>query len=163
MTQVKRRQVFVDRNVQGGLMLRVAGYWFFCLISVLMMVMVWTVFTGPRMSGGDLLSTLWTRYAPALVASLLLLPLVVCDAVKFSHRFAGPIVRLRGAFRRIARTGRCDQIQFREGDFWHDLADEFNRAQNRLVADRTAEEDATDVVEIFPVVDEQLEPVEATG
>jgi len=163
MAQVKRRQVFVDRNVQGGLMLRVAGYWFFCLISVLMMVMVWTVFTGPRMSGGDLIGTLWTRYAPALVASLLLLPLVVCDAIRFSHRFAGPIVRLRGALRRIAQTGECDQIHFREGDFWHDLADVFNRAQNRLMSDLTPVENSTDDVDTFPVVDEQLELAEATG
>jgi hypothetical protein len=69
---------------------------------------------------------MWFHFGPALVASLLLLPLVLFDVIRFSNRFAGPLVRLRRAMRTLARGEQVLPIKFRDGDYWQDFADDFN-------------------------------------
>jgi len=136
MAHEKRRQKFIDRHVQGGLVLRAVMYWCFCLLTLSLFTMCWTILTGERRTGPQLAEHLWTTYAPAVIGSLLLLPIVAMDAVKFSNRFAGPIYRLRNALKAAAAGDPVRPIQFRDGDFWHDLAESFNAA---LVPDRSAE------------------------
>lgn len=49
-----------------------------------------------------------------------------------SHRLAGPIVRLKGHFIRIAESGKAERIQFRKNDFFLDLPPIVNSALERL-------------------------------
>ena len=42
-----RKQIFVDAKVQGALVLRVALYWVFCLLTVALMLLCWRILTGP--------------------------------------------------------------------------------------------------------------------
>ncbi len=132
MARIKRRQLYVDRKVQGGLILRTVIYWFFCLISIVLLLTCWTVLTGPRQTAGDLFAGLWFRYGPALVASIILLPIVVVDCARFSNRFAGPIFRLRRCLRRLADGEHVGPIHFRENDFWQDMPVAFNHIARRL-------------------------------
>ena len=50
----------------------------------------------------------------------------------FSHRLAGPIVRLKGFFQKISETGEFQQLNFRKGDFFCDLPPIVNSALNRV-------------------------------
>jgi hypothetical protein len=81
---------------------------------------------------------MWFYYGPALVASFLLLPLVVIDIIRISHRFAGPLVRMRAAMRSLARNERVAPISFREDDFWLEFAQDFNAVAARLQRDLPA-------------------------
>lgn len=46
-----------------------------------------------------------------------------------SHKLAGPIVRMKGFFTRIANQGKVtEKISFRRGDFFRELPAEINRA-----------------------------------
>ena len=61
-----------------------------------------------------------------------LLPVFVMDTIKLSHRFAGPIFSLRREMREVADGKPPQKLQFRQGDFWHDLADDYNAMIARL-------------------------------
>jgi hypothetical protein len=136
MAKCRRSQIFIDREVQGALMMRVGFYWLFCLLSIVLMVLCWNVVTGPRARFVDLFLEIYQRHAPALVATLILLPLVMIDVVRMSNRFVGPIVRLRSGMRELTETGRARPIAFRDHDYWHDLAADFNRVAQRVEQDK---------------------------
>ena len=123
----KRRQLFVDPRVQGALLARTVAYWGFCLIALTLMLLCWRIFTVPGRTFAFHVNWLWFHYAPAVVASLLLLPIIVIDSMRLSNRFAGPMVRLRRAMRRLAEGETVQPINFRDDDFWSEFAEDFNR------------------------------------
>jgi hypothetical protein len=127
-----RRQMFVDRPVQGTLVLRVLVYGATCLLSVFVMLFGWSLLTGPARISWTTVDYLWFHYGPAFVAATLILPLVMWDAVRVSNRFAGPILRLRRELKRLADGEEVHPIYFREGDFWRDVANDYNRIALRL-------------------------------
>jgi len=147
MTQRKRQQLFVEKPVQGSLLIRVAGYWLFCLLTVTLWLLCWSIVSGPPRPAWVTLGDIWYRYAPALVASILLLPMVVVDAIRWSNRFVGPILRFRRSLQRLAAGETVTPIHFREGDYWHDITEHFNIVLERIqgpaaTADQDIEEDA---------------------
>ena len=75
---------------------------------------------------------MWFFYGPAAIASFLLLPLVIMDVIRMSNRFVGPLLRLRRSMRALARGEDVEPIEFRDNDFWHDFADEFNAVNARI-------------------------------
>jgi len=110
--------------------MRCVLYWFFCLCTILLFVAVATMFSGDLKSAGDMFSGIWKQFSPAILASVLLLPLVALDVVRFSHRFVGPLVRLRNDLKRLADGEEVRPVNFRKNDHWHDLAEQFNRVAN---------------------------------
>jgi len=150
----KRRQFFVDRQVQGELMLRTVMYWFFCLISVAMMLLCWRVVTSEPMSFTGHVQAMWYQFAPAILTSLILVPIVVVDSLKFSNRFAGPVLRLRGTITRLADGERVEPVNFRENDYWREFAEEFNRMIARVQGDAP---EATDEAPAAEVAEEEVE------
>lgn len=131
MSDCRRGNILIDRDVQGALMFRVGSYWLFCLLGVSLMILCWTAVSEPPRPIGELFRDLSSRYAPALVASLILLPLVMIDVTRVSHRFVGPMLRLRGALRQLAAGEHVHPIKFRDNDFWLELAEDFNRVAER--------------------------------
>ncbi|MBU4270351.1 MAG: hypothetical protein KKA28_00560 [Planctomycetes bacterium] len=127
-----RKHLFVDPKLQGPLIARVVFYWIVCLISITLMLLCWQVLSGPPRPFHVHLNKIWFQYGPALVASLIMLPLVIIDIVRFSNRFVGPLLRLRRSMRELARGEQVEPIEFRETDFWQELADEFNAVMHRV-------------------------------
>ena len=133
-----RRRYFVDRRVQGGLALRAARYWVLSVAVVAMLTVVGWVFVAPGVaalveSPERLRATLVCLFV-GVVASTLLIPVVAYDLIRFTHRFAGPMVRLRDAMQRSAEGQSVAPIRFRDDDFWQEFADAFNAMQARLDA-----------------------------
>lgn len=131
-TSFSRKRLFVDPEVQGQLILRVILYWVTCLITVALMVMCWRIVNGPARPFYRHLDDMWFHLGPALVASLLLLPIVVVDVTRVSNRFVGPLLRLRRSLRNLAAGQQVEPIRFRHGDFWQSFADEFNALVTRV-------------------------------
>jgi hypothetical protein len=121
-----RRQLFVDAKIQGALMLRVILYWATCLVTITLMLLCWRILTGPARTFYQHLDEMWFSFGPALLGSLILLPLVIVDVVRLSNRLVGPFVRLRHGMRALARGEHVESIRFRQGDFWREFTDEFN-------------------------------------
>ena len=124
----QRRQLLVDSQVQGALMWRVPLYWVCFLICVLLLQACWMVMTRQVSSSGQLLQVLWVQNGPALLASIILLPILMLDCVKLSNRFAGPIARVRRHLRQIAAGESAEPIKLRKGNYWQSLADDYNAA-----------------------------------
>lgn len=122
-----RKQLFVDRQVQGRLVLRVVLYWFTLQFTVFLVVLCWQMASQPPRPFYTHLEEVWHKLGPAMLASCLILPLVVLDIIRLSNRFAGPLLRVRRALRALASGEDVQPLRFRCGDFWHDVADDFNR------------------------------------
>ena len=132
MKATRRSMFFIDRKVQGALVVRTAIYWLFCLFSVALMLICYSAVLGPPMPFIDLVAAQYHRYGPCLLASLLLLPVAAMDVLRLSNRFVGPVSRLRTALGSLAAGRPIEPIQFRGDDYWRDMASDLNQVATRL-------------------------------
>src|SRR5262245_20696527 len=114
MNNCRRTIFFIDSKVQGALLARTAIYWMFCLFSVCLMLICWNAYTGPKTRFLNLVVDLFDRYGPGLIASLVVLPVVLMDALRVSNRFVGPISRLRSALKDLATGKQVKPLNFRD-------------------------------------------------
>jgi hypothetical protein len=121
-----RKRLFVDSKVQGALLARTAVYWLGCIAVMSAMLICWEVFATPGSIREIKFDQIWYRLAPALVMSLLLLPFMLLDVVRITNRMVGPVYRMRNYMRRLAEGKPVTPLQFRQDDFWQEMADEFN-------------------------------------
>ena len=143
----KRRRIYVDKRVQGALARRVVLYWGICLWGTFCVLAGFPIAVsacfafdnGPTM--GQLVFNAWLKFWPLLVASLFILPFVTWDVLRVSHRFAGPMVRLRHGMRDLAAGQEVSTMKFRDGDFWTEFADEFNRLAESVQQNRSSTEE----------------------
>lgn len=134
-----RKRSFIDPAVQRGLVVRIVSYWAVCTVDVAVILIFWRIGTSAANGFDPRLGEMWSDYGPVLLATLLLLPLALIDIIRFSHRFVGPILRLRRSMQQLGRGEDVKPIKFRNGDFWQDLADEFNAVLARVQRQAAAE------------------------
>ena len=125
----KRKRVFADLKIQGGLCLRVSVYWLACNA-----MLVLTILALDLLGDGAGVS-LWSYLLPACIASFLVLPVALLDLLIFSNRFAGPWYRFSKQFDQLADGQAVDRLKFRPGDYCQDLSTNFNRVRERLLQD----------------------------
>lgn len=137
MTNKKRKQFLVEKQVQGALGLRIAVHWciFLALSVVVTSVLRVPVHLGKSSVWETLQATLLEQVG-SIIVLLALLPWFLHDALKLSNRFAGPMVRLRNAIRLLTNNDDVPAVTFRKGDFWLEMADDFNKLQSRVLSDR---------------------------
>lgn len=128
----QRTKKFIDSKVQGALARRIIFHWLVFLAVASVAALMLQVLSDPFRPASDHLENLWYTHGPFLVVMIFLLPVFVIDTVKISHRFAGPIFSLRRAMRDVADGKPPRQLKFRDGDFWHELANDYNAMITRL-------------------------------
>jgi len=127
-----RYRLFVDQKVQGMLMLRCLSYWAAILMTITVLLITWRSMSGPAKIFYEHFDELWNQYKLPFMASLFLLPLLLFDVAKLSNRFVGPMVRLRRSLHDLAHGEPIRLIHFRAGDYWSEVADEFNGVAARV-------------------------------
>lgn len=127
-----RKHLFVDPRVQGALIGRVVLYWVMCLVSISLLLFCWRILMGPPKLFYVHAGEMWRDYGPALIASLIILPLLIVDIIRLSNRFVGPLYRLRRSLRELARGEPTEPLEFRGDDFWREFAEEFNAIRVRI-------------------------------
>jgi nitrogen fixation/metabolism regulation signal transduction histidine kinase len=132
MSRPQRRQKFVDAQVQGALARRVIFHWLVFLAVASAVALLLQVLSDPFQPARDHLKNAWFSHGPFVIVMIFLLPVFVVDTIKISHRFAGPIYSLRRAIHEIAEGQPPRKLQFRDSDFWHDLAADYNAMIARL-------------------------------
>lgn len=135
MSETNRKQSYVDSQVQGALVKRVVLHWLGFFVSASLGAFVLQFLSNPFQPFSVHLQNLWWTQGPFMVVMAFLLPVFVVDTIKLSSRFAGPMHRLRGSIRSIADGNPPVQLVFRKGDFWGDVAEDFNRMIARLTHD----------------------------
>ncbi len=127
-----RTRLFVDRDVQGALVKRIASQWIAFVLSLSVLLIVFQYFERPLDSFDSQLQLFLSRHLVMFIILGVLLPLFIYDALKLSHRFAGPMVRVRRMLGQLAAGEPTDSLHFREGDFWNDVANNFNAIRAKL-------------------------------
>jgi nitrogen fixation/metabolism regulation signal transduction histidine kinase len=127
-----RKKHFIDLNVQGALSRRIIFHWLVFMLVTSTVSFMLQVLSDPFRELSAHLKDLWWTQGPFLLVMLFLLPVFVMDAIKLSHRFAGPIFNLRRAIRRVAEGESPRRLKFRSNDFWQDLAADYNAMLTRL-------------------------------
>lgn len=127
-----RKSDLVDPKVQGALAKRLVSHWivFIAAAAVIAFAMQWM--SNPFLPIREHAVQAWWTHGPLLLVLLCLLPVFVFDAIKFSHRFAGPVFRLRQITSRLASGQSTERVEFRGTDFWRDLAQDLNNIAERL-------------------------------
>jgi hypothetical protein len=118
----KRRKVWIDR-LQTYLSLRIALYF------VLYQVAVWAL-VAMELKLSDFAGSVGgvTPYTSLITwAGILLLGFVfIFDAVRWTHRFVGPLYRIRQTLRAVTVGKEVDLVHLRQGDYFEDMRDEVN-------------------------------------
>lgn len=132
----QRSAFFVDKQVQGALLIRAARYWVLSLLVVGSLSILGWMFVSPGMPMlvelREHLPALLGGFAVSLLASLVVLPVILYDLARMSNRFAGPMLRLRRGMQQATAGEQVDPIYFRNHDYWQEFADAFNGLNKRL-------------------------------
>lgn len=142
MSKPIRKKTYVDPKIQGALVRRLVIHWAAFLAVAAAVAFCFQVLSDPFMPLGEHVQRLWWTHGPFLLVLVLMLPVFVLDTIKLSHRFVGPIYRLRQTIRSIAQGDPPQRLKFRDFDFWQGLAQDFNLMVDRLSGrDVQSEED----------------------
>jgi hypothetical protein len=132
--RIQRRHILIDPAVQGSLARRVILHWACFLFVASVLSFVLQVLANPFLPLANHVANLWWTQGPFLFVIAILLPAFIVDAITTSHRFAGPVLNLRRAMREIAAGKPARMLSFRDGDFWKELADDYNDLLQRAGA-----------------------------
>jgi hypothetical protein len=132
MAQPRRTKEFIDSSVQGALARRIILHWLVFLSVAALVSFILQVLSDPFRPLAAQVQDMWWTHGPFLLVMVFLLPVFVVDTIKVSHRFAGPIFAMRRAIRDVVQGKPPQKLKFRQHDFWHDLADDYNAMLLRL-------------------------------
>jgi hypothetical protein len=130
----QRRRLYIDHAVQGGIALRLTVYWMCSIVMVFAMMVVVQCVLDPLTPFVTQLSRAKSAVLPVVAAFILLLPMVLRDLIRLTNRFAGPVYSLKRAMCELREGTLRGELKFRKGDYWHDLAAEFNALAKQFEA-----------------------------
>ncbi|WP_182870406.1 hypothetical protein [Stieleria mannarensis] len=134
----KRSRTLVDTEVQGSLVRRVALHWIVFFVCNTIALTCWIrLFEQPDADWGQTFADTLRRFLPFFVITVALIPAFVWDTLKLSHRFAGPILRLRNTLKDIKAGRAVAPLKFRDNDFWQEMASNFNDVMQLRQADES--------------------------
>lgn len=128
-----RQQLLIDRKVQGSLLWRTALYSSACGLYFII-ILVFTEWMSN--SSGSFVESIFAcidesiYWAPGL---MLLVPVIAYDLLKLTNRFAGPFFRLSREMQRLRKNESEMPLGFRDGDYWVEIADDFNAVREELM------------------------------
>jgi len=131
MDNEQRKKVWIDR-FQTKFTLRIVYYLIVFPIVLLNFLFAWRMWIeGPGHPGEQFLRMLYD-YLPVLVCLWLLVPVMAWDAIRFTHRLVGPVVRFRRTMQELAQGQLVRPIKLREGDYLTELRDDVNQLLEAL-------------------------------
>lgn len=154
MSKKKRKKLFIDPIVQGALLRRIMVHWvYFILGSFFTIVTLQVMVHGVDRPFTEHVTQVWNQYGIMAFVVICFLPAFIYDSIKLSHRFAGPIYKLRLTLREMAAGGDPGEIKFRKDDYWGEIARDINQINQRLRQQSRTTNDHNETE------DEVLEPV----
>jgi hypothetical protein len=134
----RRRKFFVDRAVQGAVLKQALKYWAWTTIVFGLVIGYCRITPAWLANSEEPWGSVGFHLGPYALASAVLFPIVISSSVRFSNRFAGPMVRVRRALKSLARGEAAEKLKFRDGDYWIDVADDINSISARITAENSA-------------------------
>lgn len=142
-----RKRLFVNRQIQGRLLARTALYWmlYHGVLWMGMFLYRYAEHRGAVLAGAaprtfsDLYGQFVREHFSMWICAAAILPLVLWDLLKFSHRVVGPLVRFQRTIESLTAGEKVDEVRLRNGDLLFDLQTTFNQYLTSL---RTMESNA---------------------
>lgn len=129
----RRTQTVIDKEVQYGVVRKVAIHWVAFMICNSVALIMWVIlFEQPDAKWSETLRTCVQRFLPFFVISAALIPAFVLDTLKMTNRFAGPISRLRTEIANVTAGRPVTKLSFRSNDYWREIADGFNAMVDKV-------------------------------
>ena len=146
MANDKRRGHITRSQVQRSILLRYLCHWslFVCCVFAISAAFH-LVFRAQGETFSTFLIQQWNQYSLALIVLFALVPYFFLDLTKLSHRFTGPMIRFEDALKRAASGEPVEPIQFRDGDFWGEMAENFNSVMKQIPAIDTPDHNVADL------------------
>jgi len=127
----RRRRKLVNIGVQKAIALRIVCHSILFVWSVLLICLGLLVVTGLAQSDESFRQVRNMTVMAIGIGTLVILPVILYDSVKFSHRMAGPVLRLKSILPRIGNE-RLNHVALRKNDFWQEFVDEVNSMLDRV-------------------------------
>jgi hypothetical protein len=121
----ERKKVWIS-TIQTKLFLRTCFYWLIYQVTLWNLIFVWRLLQEGPGNPLEQYMRFLSDFAPAVLVSLALLPILAWDAVKFGHRVVGPLYRFRTTMQSITAGEAVAPVRLRDGDLLQDMRDDFN-------------------------------------
>jgi hypothetical protein len=121
-----RSRLFVDSPIQFAIIVRAVTYWTVCLTMQVLAIAFLPVLFHPPQNLHIVAEQFWWTLGLGIVGSIVALPLIVMDILRLSHRWVGPVFRLRSFFRSHRNGKPAGKLKIRASDFWQEFATEVN-------------------------------------
>ena len=131
--KLKRKRLFVDYKVQGSLIRQLVIHWALACFLIFLYVFTLQAFAnGFALGFAENIQEIWKDYGLLALVLLVISPVFFYDSIKLSNRFAGPMISFRSSLKKIANGENLEPINFRENDFWKELAIDLNKISAEL-------------------------------
>jgi len=130
----KRKLFLVNKQIQIGLAMRFIAYW----AAIWLLVFIFPIFTQlffESVTFSQIARQLIFEYWFPMTVSLLVIPAVIWDSIRFSHRFTGPILRIERGLNELRDGVRMEPIRLRKGDYCEELGQSVNELAMRIQQD----------------------------
>jgi hypothetical protein len=117
-----RTRLLIDRPIQFAIIVRALTYWLVCLMMQILSITLLPLLFHPPENYYVIGEQFWWMLGLGVVGSIAALPLIVMDILRLSHRWVGPVFRLRSYLESLRYGQPVGSLHFRAGDFWHELA-----------------------------------------
>jgi len=139
-TSHPRKQVYVNRIIQGRMLRRFAVMWlvYHAVLWNSMFLYRYLQYRGELLAGApaqpfaELYAQFFQQHYSVLICAAAVLPVLLWDMIRMTHRIAGPLVRFQRALSEIAEGRPVDRVQIRKGDLLLEFQDEFNHFLERI-------------------------------
>ena len=139
MAANRRKKKVVSLSIQGAVTLRIVTHSILFVWSVFIVCLGMLYMLGP-VENSESLDRIRTICLSAIgISTVVILPAIVYDSIKFGHRMAGPIVRFKNLLPKIG-VEKVEHVGLRKNDFWQDFPAEFNAMIDRVEALRQSAE-----------------------
>ncbi len=130
-----RKRLFVNREIQGRLLARTALYWMLChgVLWMAMFLYRYAEYRGAVQAGAaprlfaDLYGQFVNEHFSMWVCAIAILPIVLWDLLKFSHRVVGPLIPFQRAIESLTAGEKVADVRLRQGDLLSELQSSFNQ------------------------------------
>jgi hypothetical protein len=131
MSNEQRTKVWVD-GFQTKLTLRIAAYLGVFLLVLVNFLFSWRLWQEGPGDPFEQFGRMLRDYLPVWICLLALVPVIGWDAIRFTHRLVGPLVRFRQTIRDVAHGEPVRPIKLRTGDYLTEFRDDVNQLLESL-------------------------------
>ena len=130
----ERRSKTVVNQFQRKLIARMAFYAVIYHFTLWNFLVFWRLLATAGSGFAQHNGSLTQEFAPLLLCMVALVPIFIWDALKYSHRVAGPLIQINRAIRDVADGRPVRHVRLREKDELKELQDDFNDMLDYLSA-----------------------------